>query len=250
MTRALTLYPAIDLKAGQCVRLRQGEMADATIYSDHPASQALAWVSAGCRWLHVVDLDGAFAGRSVNGQAVGAILAAATVPVQLGGGIRDLAAIEAWLDRGVTRIILGSAAVTNPVLVRQACIAFPGRIAVGIDARHGLVASEGWAEQSELSAADLARRMEDAGVACLVLTEISRDGMLGGLDVEGVARVARQVGIAVIASGGVGSLAHLEALVAAAEDCPTIEGVIVGRALYDGKIDVRDALDLLAGDPC
>ena len=180
--RALTLYPAIDLKGGQCVRLRQGEMSNATVYSDDPAGQARAWIDAGCRWLHVVDLDGAFAGRSVNGDAVESILEQATVPVQRGGGIRDMDAIEFWLNRGVSRVLLGSAAVKNPALVLEACTAFPGRVAIGIDARHGLVATEGWAEQSELTATDFARRMEDAGAACLVLTEISRDGMLGGLD--------------------------------------------------------------------
>ncbi len=247
MTRALTLYPAIDLKAGQCVRLRQGDMADATIYSDDPGAQALAWVRAGCRWLHVVDLDGAFAGRSVNGAAIEAILAASDVPVQLGGGLRDLDAIGYWLERGVARVLLGSAAVKNPALVREACLSFPGRVAVGIDARNGLVATEGWVETSELEAAELARRVEGAGAAAIVLTEISRDGMLGGLDIAGTVHVASQVGIAVIASGGVGALSHLEALVAAAEDCPAIEGVIVGRALYDGRVDPRDAIDLLAG---
>jgi phosphoribosylformimino-5-aminoimidazole carboxamide ribotide isomerase len=247
VTRALTLYPAIDLKAGQCVRLRQGDMADATIYSDDPGAQALAWVRAGCRWLHVVDLDGAFAGRSVNGAAIEAILAASDVPVQLGGGLRDLDAIGYWLERGVARVLLGSAAVKNPALVREACLSFPGRVAVGIDARNGLVATEGWVETSELEAAELARRVEGAGAAAIVLTEISRDGMLGGLDIAGTVHVASQVGIAVIASGGVGALSHLEALVAAAEDCPAIEGVIVGRALYDGRVDPRDAIDLLAG---
>ena len=246
--RALTLYPAIDLKAGQCVRLRQGDMTDATIYSDDPGAQALAWARAGCRWLHVVDLDGAFAGRSVNGAAIEAILAAADVPVQLGGGLRDLDAIAYWLERGVARVLLGSAAVKNPALVREACLSFPGRVAVGIDARDGLVATEGWVETSELDAAELARRVEGAGAAAVVLTEISRDGMLGGLDIAGTVHVASQVGIPVIASGGVGAMSHLEALVAAAEDCPTIEGVIVGRALYDGRIDPRDAIDLLAGD--
>ncbi len=246
MTRALTLYPAIDLKAGQCVRLRQGEMADATVYSDDPAGQARAWQAAGCGWLHVVDLDGAFAGRSVNGDAVRAILAAARVPVQLGGGLRDMAAIEAWLDAGVARVVLGSAAVKNPALVREACAAFPGRVAVGIDARGGYVATEGWAEQSELSATDLARRVEDAGAAAIVLTEIARDGMLDGLDITGTQAVARAVDLPVIASGGVGTLAHLEALVAAARETATLEGVIVGRALYDGRIAPADAMRVLS----
>ncbi len=246
MTRALTLYPAIDLKGGQCVRLRQGAMADATVYGDDPAAQARAWIEAGCRWLHVVDLDGAFAGRSVNGEAVAAILAASTVPVQLGGGLRDMAAIAAWLDRGVARVLLGSAAVKDPDLLREACLAFPGRVAVGIDARDGLVATEGWIERSQLHAVALATRAEAAGAAAIVLTEIGRDGMLGGLDIDGIQEVADAVRVPVIASGGVGSLAHLEALTAAAEDRPTIEGVIVGRALYDGRVRLRDALDLLA----
>ncbi len=252
MTRALTLYPAIDLKGGQCVRLRQGAMDDVTVYADDPAAQARAWTDAGCRWLHVVDLDGALAGRSVNGDAVAAILQAAQeagIPVQLGGGIRDLASIEAWLSQGVARVVLGSAAVKDPALVQEACLAFPGRVAAGIDARDGFVAIEGWVERSTISAPDLARRMEDAGVAAIVLTEISRDGMLAGLDIAGTVHVAGAVGVPVIASGGVGSLAHLEALVAAAEDCPAIEGVIVGRALYDGRIAPREAIDLLAAAP-
>ena len=249
MTRSLTLYPAIDLKDGQCVRLRRGDMQDATVYADDPAAQARAWIGAGCRWLHVVDLDGALAGRSVNTDAVNAILGAAHetgTPVQLGGGIRDLASIEAWLARGISRVLLGSAAVKNPALVREACAAFSGRVAAGIDARDGLVATEGWVERSTLTAHDLARRMEDAGVAAIVLTEINRDGMLEGLDLDFTVHVASEVGVPVIASGGVGTLGHLEALVAAAEDCPAIEGVIVGRALYDGRVAVRDAIDLLA----
>lgn len=250
MTRALTLYPAIDLKGGQCVRLRQGDMAQATVYGDDPAAQARAFVAAGCRALHVVDLDGAFAGRTVNRGAVEAILAASAVPVQLGGGIRDMAAIEDWLGRGVARVLLGSAAVKNPALVREACLAFPGRVAIGIDAREGLVATEGWVEASTIDAAALAERVEGEGAAAIVLTEITRDGMLDGLDLALTRRVAGGVGIPVIASGGVGSLAHLEALAAAAEECPSIEGVIVGRALYDGRIALPEALDLLAEAPC
>lgn len=250
MTRALTLYPAIDLKGGQCVRLRQGDMAQATVYGDDPAAQARAFVAAGCRALHVVDLDGAFAGRAVNRAAVEAILAAATVPVQLGGGIRDMAAIEDWLGRGVARVLLGSAAVKNPALVREACLAFPGRVAIGIDARNGFVATEGWVEASTIDAAALAERVEGEGAAAIVLTEITRDGMLDGLDLALTRRVAAGVGIPVIASGGVGSLAHLEALAAAAEACPSIEGVIVGRALYDGRVALPEALDLLAEAPC
>ena len=252
MTRALTLYPAIDLKGGQCVRLRQGDMAQATVYGDDPGAQAAAFIDAGCRALHVVDLDGAFAGRAVNADAVAAILAAVAgrVPVQLGGGIRDMAAVEGWLGRGIARVLLGSAAVKNPALVREACLRFPGRVAVGIDARDGLVATEGWVEHSTLDAAALAERVEGEGAAAVVLTDITRDGMAGGLDLALTRRVAEGVGIPVIASGGVGSLAHLEALVALAEDCPAVEGVIVGRALYDGHIALADALDFLSEGAC
>ncbi len=247
MTRALTLYPAIDLKDGQCVRLLQGRMEDATVYGDDPAAQARLFVDAGAQFLHVVDLDGAFSGRSVNGGAVAAILhAAGTVPVQLGGGLRDMAAIGGWLERGVSRVVIGSAAVKNPALVRESCLEWPGRIAVGIDARDGLVATEGWVEQTGIEAGTLARRMEDAGASAIVFTAIGRDGTGGGLDLAATATIASQIGIPVIASGGVGTLAHLEALVAAAEDNPGIEGVIVGRALYDGHVGLREALDLLA----
>ncbi len=253
MTRALTLYPAIDLKGGRAVRLRQGVMADATVFADDPAEPARSFVAAGARFIHVVDLDGAFAGRSVNGEAVDAILAAAgAVPVQLGGGLRDMAGIEAAFRRGVARVVIGSAAVKNPALVRDACLRFPGRVAVGIDARDGRVATEGWAEDSETDPAELAIRMEAAGAAAIVFTSISRDGMGEGLDLAATASLAGRVGVPVIASGGVGALAHLEALVAAAEDSPGIEGVIVGRALYDGRVALRDALDLLAegAPPC
>ena len=248
MTRALTLYPAIDLKGGQCVRLRQGDMAQATVYGDDPAGQARRFVDSGCRALHVVDLDGAFAGRAVNADAVDAILAAVggSIPVQLGGGMRDMAAIERAIERGVARVLLGSAAVKNPALLREAALRFPGRIAVGIDARDGMVATEGWVEHSTLDAAALAERVEGEGAAAIVVTEITRDGTADGLDLLLTRRVAEAVGIPVIASGGVGSLAHLEALVALAEDCPAIEGVIVGRALYDGHLALRDALDLLS----
>ncbi len=244
----LTLYPAIDLKDGACVRLRRGEMADATVYSDDPGAQARAWQDAGCRWLHVVDLNGAFAGRPVNAAAVRAILASVTIPVQLGGGIRDLAGIGTWLDAGVRRVILGSAAAKNPPLVKQACAAHPGRIAVGIDARDGFVATEGWAETSSMKALDLALRFEDAGAAAIIYTDISRDGMLSGLNLEQTIDLASQISTPVIASGGVGSLADLAALQRAARlDGPgVIDGVIVGRALYDGRVDLREALALLA----
>ena len=240
---ALTLYPAIDLKDGACVRLRRGAMDEATVYSDDPAGQARAWQDAGCRWLHVVDLNGAFAGQSVNAEAVTAILGAATIPVQLGGGIRDLAGVERWLAAGVRRVILGSAAVRDPALVRDACRRFPGQVAVGIDARHGFVATDGWAETSTLSASDLARRFADVGVAAIIYTDIGRDGMLGGLNLPQTAELASESTIPVIASGGVGSLNDLRAL--RALDHANIEGVIVGRALYDGRVDPAEALALL-----
>ncbi|MBN8889656.1 MAG: 1-(5-phosphoribosyl)-5-[(5-phosphoribosylamino)methylideneamino]imidazole-4-carboxamide isomerase [Rhodospirillales bacterium 70-18] len=243
---ALTLYPAIDLKDGACVRLRRGEMADATVYSDDPGAQARAWQEGGCRWLHVVDLNGAFAGQSVNGDAVAAILAAATVPVQLGGGIRDMAGIERWLAAGVSRVILGSAAAKNPALVAEACRAHPGRIAVGIDARGGMVATEGWAETSTLAAGDLALRFEDAGVAAIIYTDIGRDGMLGGLNLDETLGLAGRISTPVIASGGVGALADLVALKQAVGSSTAVEGVIVGRALYDGRVKLPEALAVLA----
>ncbi|WP_040509491.1 1-(5-phosphoribosyl)-5-[(5-phosphoribosylamino)methylideneamino]imidazole-4-carboxamide isomerase [Gluconobacter morbifer] len=243
--RGLTLYPAIDLKDGACVRLRRGEMEDATYYSDDPAAQARLFQDAGCRHLHVVDLNGAFAGHSANIPAIEAIVKATNLPVQLGGGIRDMAAIERWLEAGVSRVILGSAAVKDPDLVRQAARAYPGQIVAGIDARQGRVATEGWAEVSELEANDLALRMEDAGVAAIIFTEISRDGMLAGLDLDQTADMARRLSIPVIASGGVGTLDHLKALRDVARTVPGISGVIIGRALYDGHIALRDALDVL-----
>jgi phosphoribosylformimino-5-aminoimidazole carboxamide ribotide isomerase len=246
MMRALTLYPAIDLKGGACVRLRRGDMDQATVYGSEPGAQAAAWQYAGCQWLHVIDLDGAFAGRSVNTEAVRAILAAAQVPVQLGGGIRDLTSIEAWLAEGVSRVILGSVAAKNPTLVRQACRAFPGRIAVGIDARDGFVATEGWAETSSVSAEALALRYEDAGAAAIIFTDIGRDGMLEGLNLDATSALARSVTTPVIASGGVGSMEDLAALRRVAGETPGIEGVIVGRALYDGRITPAEALRALA----
>jgi len=244
----LTLYPAIDLKDGACVRLRRGDMAQATVYSDDPAGQARAWQAAGFAWLHVVDLNGAFAGRSVNGEAVAAILAVATVPVQLGGGIRDRAAVERWLEAGVRRVVLGSAAVTNPALVREACRAHPGRVAVGLDARDGMVATEGWASTSRVSALELALRFEDSGVAAVIYTDIGRDGMLAGLNLEATAALAERLRTPVIASGGVGGAADLRALRRAAGSLRPgmIEGVIVGRALYDGSLKPTDALTALA----
>ena len=244
-TQGLMLYPAIDLKDGACVRLRRGEMEDATHYSDDPAAQARLFEEAGCRHLHVVDLNGAFAGKSTNIPAIESIVKATSLPVQLGGGIRDMAAIERWLEAGVSRIILGSVAVKDPELVRQAARAFPGQIVAGIDARQGRVATEGWAEVSELEANDLALRMEDAGVAAIIFTEITRDGMLAGLDLKQTADMARRLSIPVIASGGVGTLDHLKDLREIARTVPGISGAIVGRALYDGRIALKDALDVL-----
>lgn len=239
----MILFPAIDLKGGQCVRLLRGEMSAATIFSDDPAGQAQRFVAAGCRWLHVVDLDGAFAGKPVNRNAVEAIVAAAGVPVQLGGGIRDRATIEGWLARGVARVILGTAALNDPGLVKEACRAYPGRIVVGIDARGGRVAVEGWAKATAMAARDLAAAFEDVGVAAIVYTDIERDGALGGVNVEATAELAREITTPVIASGGVAALADLEALKAHAGD--GIAGVICGRALYDGRIDLGQALALL-----
>jgi phosphoribosylformimino-5-aminoimidazole carboxamide ribotide isomerase len=240
----LTLYPAIDLKDGACVRLRRGDMADATIYSSDPAGQARVWQAQGSQWLHVVDLDGAFAGKPVNRDAVLSILAAARVPVQLGGGIRDMAGVATWLEAGVDRVILGSAAVKNPDLVRLASRAFPGRVAVGIDARHGMVATEGWAEASTLTAADIAKRFEQDGVAAIIYTEISRDGMLGGVDIDGTLALARAIAIPVIASGGIGTAGHLRDL--ASRAAGALQGVILGRALYDGSLSFAEALRIAA----
>ncbi|MFT9330654.1 MAG: 1-(5-phosphoribosyl)-5-[(5-phosphoribosylamino)methylideneamino]imidazole-4-carboxamide isomerase [Acetobacter persici] len=245
-SRPLTLYPAIDLKDGACVRLRRGEMEDATVYSDDPAAQARAWCDAGFKWLHAVDLNGAFAGQSANAPAVQAILNATTVPMQLGGGLRDMKAIASWLEAGVTRVILGSVAVKNPALVREACRIFPGQIVAGIDARSGHVATEGWAEVSDMQATELALRMQEAGVAAIIFTEISRDGMLDGLDIDQTVALANTVSVPVIASGGVGNLDHLAALRKAADDTPGLEGVIVGRALYDGRVSPAEALKVLA----
>ncbi len=239
----MILYPAIDLKDGQAVRLLRGEMETATVFNDDPADQACTFEAAGFAWLHLVDLNGAFEGRPVNRGAVEAILAAVAIPAQLGGGIRDMATISAWLEAGVARVILGTVAVKNPELVRAACREFPGQIALGIDARGGRVAVEGWAEVSEIEALDLARRFADAGAAAIVYTDIARDGVLQGVNVEATAELARATEVPVIASGGVADLADIEALMAAASD--GIQGAIIGRALYDGRIDAAAALDLV-----
>ena len=239
----MILFPAIDLKGGKCVRLYKGDMAQATVFNDSPGDQAAQFVAAGARWIHVVDLDGAFAGKSVNAAAVRAILKNANVPVQLGGGIRDDAAIASWLEAGVTRVILGTIALKDPDFVKRACKTFPGKIVVGIDARGGHVAVQGWAETSDMLAVDLARKFEDSGVAAIVYTDIDRDGALQGPNVDATVAMAKAVSIPVIASGGVSSLDDLAVLKRHAKD--GIAGVISGRALYDGRIDLRAAIDLL-----
>ena len=241
----MILFPAIDLKDGQCVRLKLGDMAAATVFNADPAAQALSFERQGFEYLHIVDLNGAFAGKPVNGPAVEAILTAISMPAQLGGGIRDLATIELWLDKGVRRVILGTVAVKDPALVKEACKRFPGRIAVGIDAKGGKVATEGWAEASELSAIELARRFEGAGVAAIVFTDIDRDGVLKGLNLPATLALARAVKVPVIASGGLASMADIDALLA--PECAILEGAITGRALYDGRIDAKAALALIAG---
>ncbi len=233
----MILFPAIDLKDGRCVRLKRGEMESATVFNDDPAAQALAFERAGFQWLHCVDLDGAFAGKPANADAIRAIRGATKLPIQLGGGIRDMAAIEGWLAVGIARVILGTVALKNPILVKDAARAFPGRIVVGADAVGGRIATEGWAEVSDLTPADLGRRFEGAGVAAILFTDVDGDGLLGGVNVTATAALARAVRIPVIASGGVGGLADIEALMAANE--PNIEGVVIGRALYDGRIQPR-----------
>jgi phosphoribosylformimino-5-aminoimidazole carboxamide ribotide isomerase len=240
----MILFPAIDLKDGQCVRLKHGEMAGATVFNDDPAAQAATFERQGFQWLHIVDLNGAFAGKPVNGAAVEAILQRLTIPAQLGGGIRDLATIEAWLAKGIRRVILGTIAVRDPGLVKEACKRFPGRIVVGIDARDGMVAVEGWAETSTLNTHDLAARFEDAGVAAIVFTDIGRDGAMKGLNLEATIALARATSIPVIASGGLASIADVEAL--ARPECGLLEGAITGRALYDGRLDPAGALQLIA----
>ena len=238
----MILYPAIDLKDGQAVRLIHGDMEQSTVFNDDPAAQAMSFVNTGCEWLHLVDLNGAFAGTPVNAAPVEAILKTCKVPTQLGGGIRDMATIEAWLDKGLTRVILGTVAVENPDLVREAARAFPNQVAVGIDARNGRVATKGWAEETDVMVTDLAKSFEDAGVTAIIYTDIMRDGAMGGPNIEATADLARAISIPIIASGGVSSLADLKALKAT----NVISGAISGRALYDGAIDLSEALKALA----
>lgn len=240
----MILFPAIDLKAGQCVRLKLGNMDDATVYNTDPGAQARAFEREGFDYLHVVDLDGAFAGKPANVEAVQAIRKTISLPIQLGGGIRDLQTIEAWLDIGITRVILGTVAVRDPELVRKAAKKFPGQIAVGIDARGGNVAVEGWAETSELSAIELGRKFEDAGVAAIIYTDIDRDGILTGLNIDATLALARAVSVPVIASGGLAGLDDIHRLIK--PDAAILEGAITGRALYDGRLDAAEALALIA----
>ena len=241
-----TLYPAIDLKGGEVVRLKRGVMTEATVYAGQPADQAKIFAALGFSWLHVVDLDGAFAGNPANAEAVKSIISATTVPIQLGGGIRTLATAAAWLEAGVSRIILGSVAVKNPAFVREACRYFPGKVVLGIDAKDGFVATDGWAQVSDIAAGDLARRFEDAGAAALIFTDIDRDGMLGGANVQATRILAAQVSIPVIASGGVCTISEIVHLQTAPEG---IAGAILGRALYEGQLDARAALKAVAPVP-
>jgi len=243
----MILYPAIDLKDGACVRLVRGVMDQATVFNTDPGDQAQAFEEQGFDWLHLVDLNGAFAGKPVNSEAVDKVLASITIPVQLGGGIRNMQTIEGWLERGVRRVILGTVALHQPELVKEACKRFPGQIAVGIDAREGFVAVSGWSESSTVRALDLALRYEDSGAAAIIYTDINRDGAMGGVNVEATADLAFALTTPVIASGGVSTLDDLRAL--KAEEHTGIEGVIVGRALYDGRIDIKEALALLSGSP-
>jgi phosphoribosylformimino-5-aminoimidazole carboxamide ribotide isomerase len=240
---AVILFPAIDLKNGQCVRLEQGDMARATVFNLDPAAQARAFAAQGFEYLHVVDLDGAFAGKPMNAQAVEAMLKAVTMPVQFGGGIRDLKTIEAWLAKGVARVIIGTAAVRDPALVKDAAKKFPGRVAVGLDARDGKVAVAGWAETSEVTALEIAHRFEDAGVAAIIFTDIARDGLLKGLNLDATVELAESISIPVIASGGFASIEDVKALLA--PRAKKLAGAIAGRALYDGRLDPATALALI-----
>jgi phosphoribosylformimino-5-aminoimidazole carboxamide ribotide isomerase len=239
----MILFPAIDLKEGLAVRLEQGDMARATIFHRDPAAQARAFEMQGFEYLHIVDLDGAFAGKPVNADAVDRILETIGIPVQLGGGVRDMATVEAWLEKGVDRVIIGTAAVRNPDLVKQAAKAFPGRVAVGLDARDGNVAVEGWAETSELTALAIARRFEDAGVAAIIYTDIARDGLLKGLNLDATIALAEAISIPVIASGGLASIDDIKALLE--PRAAKLQGAIAGRALYDGRLDAAEALRLI-----
>ena len=239
----MILFPAIDLKGGQCVRLEQGDLARVTVFNADPAAQARAFERQGFEYLHVVDLDGAFAGRPVNASAVDALLEAVKMPVQLGGGIRDLATVEAWLGRGIRRVIIGTAAVRDPQLVKEAAKKFPGRVAVGLDARDGRVAVQGWAESSEMTALDIAKRFEDAGIAAIIFTDIARDGLLRGLNLDATIALANSITIPVIASGGLASIADVKALLEPRAN--KLEGAISGRALYDGRLDAAKAMALI-----
>ena len=241
----MILFPAIDLKDGQCVRLKLGDMDQATVFNDSPGDQARAFEKQGFEYLHLVDLNGAFAGQPVNAVAVEEILVATSLPTQLGGGIRDLATIEMWLGKGITRVILGTIAVRDPALVIKACKEFPGKVAVGIDAKGGKVAVEGWAETSELSVIELARQFEDAGVSAIIYTDVDRDGILTGLNIESTLELANATSIPVIASGGLASIDDISRLVQ--PDCAVLQGAISGRALYDGRLDPAQALSLIKG---
>jgi phosphoribosylformimino-5-aminoimidazole carboxamide ribotide isomerase len=240
---AVILFPAIDLKEGRCVRLVQGDMDQATVFNDDPADQAATFEAQGFEWLHVVDLDGAFAGKPINGSAVDSILTRIGLPVQLGGGIREMRTVEAWLEKGIARVVIGTAAVRDPTFVREAARLHPGRIAVGIDAKDGRVAVEGWAHTSTLTAEELGRRFEDAGVAAIIYTDIARDGILKGLNIEMTLALAQAVSIPVIASGGLASIDDIERLLQ--PDCAALAGAISGRALYDGRIDPAEALAMI-----
>jgi phosphoribosylformimino-5-aminoimidazole carboxamide ribotide isomerase len=238
------LFPAIDLKGGQCVRLKQGDMAQATIYNDDPAAQAKAFEDVGFSYLHVVDLDGAFAGQPVNASAVEAIRKSTSFPIQLGGGIRNLATIEGWLEKGVTRVIIGTAALRDPALVKEAARKFSGRVAVGLDAKDGKVAVEGWAETSELKVLDIARQFEDAGVAAIIFTDIARDGLLKGINWDATIALGEAISIPVIASGGLASLDDVKVLLS--PRAKKLEGAITGRALYDGRLDAKEAIAMMS----
>ncbi|MGB3042727.1 MAG: 1-(5-phosphoribosyl)-5-[(5-phosphoribosylamino)methylideneamino]imidazole-4-carboxamide isomerase [Xanthobacteraceae bacterium] len=239
----MILFPAIDLKNGQCVRLEQGDMARATVFNLDPAAQAQSFAAQGFEYLHVVDLDGAFAGKPINAHAVEAMLKVIKMPVQLGGGIRDLATVEAWLSKGITRVIIGTAAVRDPAFVKEAAAKFPGRVAVGLDARDGKVAVEGWAETSTVTALEIAQRFEDAGVAAIIFTDIARDGLLKGLNLDATIALADSISIPVIASGGLASIEDIKAMLS--PRAKKLAGAIAGRALYDGRVDPAAALELI-----